>query len=54
MKDKELEGILEEISGIFDYAYSEADSDEDRDYICDVESRLFNYLKNKRLIEEDK
>lgn len=53
MKDKRLEGILNEVSGIFDLAYENAEYDEDRDYINSVEDKLIEYLKEKGLIEED-
>lgn len=53
MKDKRLEEILNEISGIFDLAYENADEDEDRDYIHAVEEKLINYLQEKGLIEEE-
>lgn len=53
MKDKRLEEILNDVSGIFDLAYENADEDEDRDYINSVEERLTNYLKEKGLIEEE-
>lgn len=53
MKDKRLEEILIEVNGIFDGAYEAADDDEGRDYINAVEERLFGYLKEKGLIEED-
>lgn len=53
MKDKRLEEILTETSGIFDLAYENAEYDEDRDYINSVEDKLIEYLKEKGLIEED-
>ena len=53
MKDKRLEEILTEISGIFDFAYENADDDEGRNYINSVENKLIEYLKEKGLIEED-
>ena len=53
MKDKRLEEILIEASGIFDFAYENTDDDEDRDYINSVEDKLIEYLKEKGLIEED-
>jgi hypothetical protein len=52
VKDKELEQILNEVSGIFDFIYNEAETDADREYACEVECRLLNYLKKKGLIEE--
>ena len=53
MKDKELKEILSEVSGIFDLAYESVYYDEEREYINAVEERLFGYLKEKGLIEED-
>lgn len=53
MKDKRLEEILNEISGIFDLAYTNTENDEDRDYINAVEEKLINYLQEKGLIEEE-
>ena len=53
MKDKKLEEILIEVSGIFDGAYESTDDDENREYINAVEERLYGYLKEKGLIEED-
>lgn len=50
MKDEKLEQILNEVSGIFDHAYENAEEDEDRDYINAVEDRLHNYLTEKGLI----
>ena len=49
MKD-ELQQILDEVSGIFDYAYENADTDADREYINEVEDKLHNYLVEKGLI----
>ncbi len=51
MKDKELEAILEKISGIFDSAYEFAEDDEEKIYICEVEADLHNYLKKKGVLE---
>jgi hypothetical protein len=53
MKDKRLEEILNEVSGVFDLAYENAEDDADRDYINSVEEKLIEYLKEKGLIEED-
>ena len=53
MKDKRLEEILNEVSGVFDLAYENAEYDADRDYINSVEDKLIEYLKEKGLIEED-
>lgn len=53
MKDKRLEEILNEVSGIFDLAYENADCNEDCDYINSVEDKLIEYLKEKGLIEEE-
>ena len=53
MKDKRLEEILIEVHGIFDFAYESAYDNEGRNYINEVEARLYGYLKEKGLIEED-
>lgn len=53
MKDKKLEEILIATSGVFDFAYECAIDDEEREYINAAEERLFGYLKEKGLIEED-
>ena len=50
MKDEKLQQILNEVSGIFDYAYENSDEDEDREYINEVENKLHNYLAEKGLI----
>ena len=53
MKDKRLEEILNEVSGVFDFAYECAIDEEERDYLNSVEERFFGYLKEKGLIEEE-
>ena len=53
MKDKRLEEILMDVNGVFDLAYENAEDDADREYINAVEERLYGYLKEKGLIEED-
>jgi hypothetical protein len=53
IKDKELDQILNEVSGIFDFVYEESETDANGEYVCEVEDRLFNYLKKKGLIEEE-
>jgi hypothetical protein len=50
MKDEKLEQILNEVSGVFDYAYENSDTDADREYINEVEAKLYNYLTEKGLI----
>lgn len=50
MKDERLEEILNEVSGIFDFAYENSDTDEDREYVNAVEEKLTNYLKEKGLL----
>ena len=53
MKDKRLEEILMDVNGVFDLAYENSEDDADREYINVVEARLYGYLKEKGLIEED-
>lgn len=53
MKDKRLDEILMDMNGVFDLAYENAEGDVDREYINAVEARLYGYLKEKGLIEED-
>ena len=53
MKDKRLEEILNKISDIFDFAYEEADDDEDCDYINSVENELYDWLRDKGYIERE-
>ena len=50
MKDERLEEILNEISGIFDFAYENTEDDEGRDHINAVEDKLTDYLKEKGLL----
>lgn len=49
-KNERLDQLLNEISSIFDCAYEYSEADADKEYICEVENKLRNYLKEKGLI----
>lgn len=53
IKDKRLDQILNKISGIFDFAYEEADDDEGRDYINSIENELYDWLHDEGYIERE-
>ena len=48
-----LKELLEKLSGILDMAYEFTDDSEEREYICDVENALHDYLRQKGLLNND-
>ena len=44
-KSKELKEILNEISGILDFAYECSEDREDEKYICQTETKLWKFLR---------
>lgn len=51
MIDEKLDELLNKISGIFDYAYESSEDKEEKDYICEVENELHDYLREKGLLK---
>ena len=50
VENNELKEIMDKVSGIFDNAFMWADSEEDRNYVNQVEHELRAYLRQKGLI----
>ena len=46
-KNEELKAILDEISGILDFAYESSEDEEEQDYICKVEDKLYKFLRKE-------
>ena len=45
-----LRAILNKLSGLLDALYGYAEDDEEKDYICDVESELYIFCEDKHYI----
>ena len=51
-KKVELKMILNQINGIFDFAYENTVDEEEKQYICDTEEALLNFLKEAGLLDD--
>jgi hypothetical protein len=45
-----LRAILDKLSGLLDALYEYAEDDEEKDYICETETELYNFCKDKHYI----